>query len=284
MKVLEKRKRVMTKNNASDKKALSFLNVENLRTKFDNGPIENSTFEEYAQDQYEKGKQLGEKYGKVNITINDTWSCGNISSHEKIGHARNTAELMQGFLDSGASIVVHRDTQQGITSTEIKKNTQNLNDDLQLQALTEAREIYANARIVPMIDISNNSTINAQIEAITNGKFGYGNFKEHYSEKMISSEDNSFVMVYPSSYIRKRMDRRYILNNVDGVEQHAAIIEKKNIGEIDYMHRESGIDVDIDGRNFTAFIQPKQHYQDQQKVFYISEENMKKPNMNYSPK
>ena len=274
----------MKKNYASERKPLSFLNIENLRTKFDNGPIENSTSEDYAQSQYEKGKQLGEKYGKVNITINDTWSCGNISSHEKIGHARNTAELMQGFLDSGASIVVHRDTEQGITSTEIKKNTQSLEDDLQLQALMEAREIYAGARVVPMIDIKKNSTINAQIEAVTDGRLGYGDFKEHHNGKMIASEDDSFVMVYPSSYIRERMDRKYILDNVDGVEQHAAIIEKKNIGEINYMHRESGINVDIDGRKFTTFIQPKQHHQDQQKVFYISEENMKKPNMNYSPK
>ncbi len=270
----------MTLKNSSERKALSFLDVDNLRTKFDGAPIENTTADDYAQDQYEKGKSLGEKYGKVSISINDTWVCGNISSHEKIGHARNTANLMQGFLDSGASIVVHRDTEQGITSTEIKKNTQKLDDDLQLQALMEAREIYSGARVVPMIDIGKNSTINAQIEAVTDGKLGYGDFKEHYSQKMIASDDDKFVLVYPSSYIRERMDRKHIVENVDGVEQHAAVIEKKNIGDIDYKHRDSGIEVDIDGRNFTAFIQPKQHYQDQQKVFYISEENMKKPNKN----
>lgn len=68
---------------------------------------------EYAKRQYAKGLQTGLDAKTIHIAINNVWSAdmktgGHLSSYEKLGYHGCTRHLMQGFLDSGCRIVVHR--------------------------------------------------------------------------------------------------------------------------------------------------------------------------------
>lgn len=92
--------------------AEAYLDPSNFLTPFD-GPGN----AEYRRKQYEKGLEYG-KQGDIHIAINSVWSVdittgptwrqGSISSSEGIGYHAGTAALLQGFLDSGGRIFVHR--------------------------------------------------------------------------------------------------------------------------------------------------------------------------------
>lgn len=100
--------------------AAAYLEWENFRTPFD------VLGDEMAQKQYVKGLKYGKKSkqakggaGAVQIRADGTWGCdlpatlpgsagGYVSSYEGIGYHRATADLLRGFIDSGARIVVHR--------------------------------------------------------------------------------------------------------------------------------------------------------------------------------
>jgi hypothetical protein len=63
--------------------------------------------------QYNKGLSIGRKAKEIHIACDSTWSArmldgGYMSSYESVGYHANTKELLQGFLDSGAEIWIHR--------------------------------------------------------------------------------------------------------------------------------------------------------------------------------
>jgi hypothetical protein len=67
----------------------------------------------YGQKQYEKGLQYGRDAVKVTIGVNSVWGAtmkdgGHVGSYEKIGYHACTADLLQGFIDSGVPIYVYR--------------------------------------------------------------------------------------------------------------------------------------------------------------------------------
>jgi len=105
----------------------AFLLWEDFRTDFD------VPGDEISQRQYAKGLEIGRKskmcgprlmgekgQGSVYIRSNGTWAAdipptmpngtmaGFCSSYEGIGYHRATADLLHGFLDSGARVVVSR--------------------------------------------------------------------------------------------------------------------------------------------------------------------------------
>lgn len=100
--------------------ALAFLNPETFVTSFDD------VKKGYKQEQYEHGLQVSREAKRVTISINSAWSAqmqggSFLSSYEGIGYHSCTADLLRGFLDGGAEIVVFRDTGAGISETIIKE-------------------------------------------------------------------------------------------------------------------------------------------------------------------
>ena len=69
--------------------------------------------DDYTFQQYEKGRKIGEHgVNTIHISVTNSWSASgkNISiiAYERLGYHRSTDRLLQGFLDSGLPIVIHR--------------------------------------------------------------------------------------------------------------------------------------------------------------------------------
>ena len=66
----------------------------------------------YATQQYAKGLEIGENYQQVHIATNGVWGASkpneSVSSYEIIGYHSCTADLLQGFIDSRCTLIVHR--------------------------------------------------------------------------------------------------------------------------------------------------------------------------------
>lgn len=89
-----------------------YLDWQNFDTPWDKN-------NEYAEKQYCKGLEIGKEYTHVYICCNGTWGASKdntqLSSYEGIGYHASTKELLHGFIDSGAEIIVYRyDTPAGI--------------------------------------------------------------------------------------------------------------------------------------------------------------------------
>lgn len=98
----------------------AYLDPENFRTENDHLPPS-----KYAKEQHEKGLLTGLRSRQISIAINSVWGAigldgSSTSSYEGIGYHSRTAELLQGFLDSGCRIVVHRSTAIGVVSTVVR--------------------------------------------------------------------------------------------------------------------------------------------------------------------
>lgn len=77
---------------------------------------------DYGAKQYAKGLQVGKDAVKIAVAVNDVWSAnmkdgGHLSSCEKLGYHAGTSELLRGFLDSGAKIVVYRENADKLVAT-----------------------------------------------------------------------------------------------------------------------------------------------------------------------
>ena len=97
-----------------------FLYPDNFMTGFD-GPRNM----EYSLEQYYKGRQIGKDADCIHIAVNDVWGASmkdgsSVASYEKIGYHAATAFLLQGFLESGCKVLVHRSGDSGIETWELK--------------------------------------------------------------------------------------------------------------------------------------------------------------------
>jgi hypothetical protein len=117
----------------------AYLDPKNFVSDYDHIEVKskkhpNMTF---AQEQYLKGLEYGKDFKIIHINPRSVWNAGAFNSEDKIpdhieynksvlcssegiGYHRDTSEVLRGFLDSGAKIVVHRYTEQGIKATVIK--------------------------------------------------------------------------------------------------------------------------------------------------------------------
>lgn len=88
--------------------AAAFLDPKNFLTAYDGRNAQ------YAKEQYEKGVEIGRQAKAIHISAGTVWSASMKSgsalcSYEGIGYHACTADLLRGFLDSGAQIVVSRE-------------------------------------------------------------------------------------------------------------------------------------------------------------------------------
>ena len=99
----------------------TYLHPEKFQTVTDSLPPS-----KYAQEQHQKGLLTGLHAREITVSCSSVWGAtmldgGALSSYEGIGYHSRTAELLQGFLDSGCKIVVYRHGPLGtITSTTIQ--------------------------------------------------------------------------------------------------------------------------------------------------------------------
>lgn len=108
--------------------AKTYLIPQNFITEFDVLPEHLNSG--YAQKQYQRGLEVGKEYSLIVIGPQSVWSghepynkqSSYIESWEGIGYHACTANLLQGFLDSPARIVVHRYSRK---STTLKRASQN---------------------------------------------------------------------------------------------------------------------------------------------------------------
>lgn len=95
----------MAKHFAETCSAESFLNPDLFRTEFDNPA--------HGEEQYRNGLRIGNECEVISIGISGVWggtpkTGGSLSSYERIGYHANTADLLRGFLASGARVHVYR--------------------------------------------------------------------------------------------------------------------------------------------------------------------------------
>lgn len=101
----------------------AYLGWENFVTEHDAANIHAGV----GVAQYQKGLDFGREAiaegGHIFISANGCWGStgkGLRTSYEGIGYHANTADLLHGFLDSGAVIIVHRYTDPDSDGTKIK--------------------------------------------------------------------------------------------------------------------------------------------------------------------
>lgn len=90
------------------KPAIDYLGPENFRTDWD-GNLGSSRREE----KYREGLAWSAKAVRITIGINSVWGAtlkdgGTLTSYEGIGYHSGTADLLRGFLDGPAEVVVYR--------------------------------------------------------------------------------------------------------------------------------------------------------------------------------
>lgn len=102
-------------------KAEDYLNPNNFKTEFDRINPRRS------QEQYETGLRWSNSAEEIHLNFQGIWSAkmkdgSFITSYEGIGYHGNTAELLKGFLEGIAPLIVHRQTENGtIEAIKIKE-------------------------------------------------------------------------------------------------------------------------------------------------------------------
>lgn len=80
-----------------------------------------------ANLQYQTGLEIGREWDTITIGAHTTWGAHmdagmkHLSAYEGIGYHACTADLLRGFLDSPARLIVYRYTDHGISETVIKE-------------------------------------------------------------------------------------------------------------------------------------------------------------------
>lgn len=120
----------------ADLKPTDYLLIDNFVTAEDNRTLREITPEQAALAAYERGLQMGKTYRCILINARSVWIgyglCKNICdsierlkenyhSNEVIGFHKNSKELLKGFLESGAMIIIERYTEDGKSETIIKE-------------------------------------------------------------------------------------------------------------------------------------------------------------------
>ena len=100
--------------------ASAFTNPENFKTRMD------SVQPQICKDNYQRGLKLSHESKSISISISSVWSSvgkdgSNTSSYEGIGYHTGTSELLRGFLDGPAQVIVYRLTDDGCKGTVIRK-------------------------------------------------------------------------------------------------------------------------------------------------------------------
>jgi hypothetical protein len=102
--------------------AWEYLNPSSFITDFDGLPSHINRG--YALKQHNKGIEIGKEYHKIHIDEHSLWSASSpnslCSSYEGIGYHACTADLLSGFLQSPAAIIVHRLKGENLVSQIIK--------------------------------------------------------------------------------------------------------------------------------------------------------------------
>jgi hypothetical protein len=98
--------------------AKAFLNPEDFRTSYD------ASHTTYKAEQYAHGLAVSNASLRVGVTAGGTWFAEGkdgsfTSSYEGVGYHACTADLLRGFLDGSAEVVVYRYKNSKFSSREV---------------------------------------------------------------------------------------------------------------------------------------------------------------------
>lgn len=271
---------IKSKEELANYKAFSFINPNLFETPFDKTDAENMSAKEFAEAQYKKGLEIGQESGKISITVNGTWTAGGSESFEVIGRNRNTKELLQGMLDSGAEITVHRIENGNILEPRVVKNSaESIQSSIDHQELwaNSIKDTYPNATVIKLQDLGVYA-LSGQVAGITNNQLKMYDFESIDDDHMIlyNKDSDMYLVRSNNDYLTMQRDK-IIKSQIEGVEPNANVIEKKSLLDISLGKIESLDEVPQIKQNdktFYVFPQGKAYHQDQQRVFYIAKDNV----------
>jgi hypothetical protein len=108
--------------------AEAYLDWEQFDTVFDQFP--ENVAKNLAESKYEYGLKIASEYDTIYIAMNSVWSAsggpngGALTSSEGIGYHACTKDLLHGFLDGEAKVVVYREGQEPTVIKEYGLNNQ----------------------------------------------------------------------------------------------------------------------------------------------------------------
>lgn len=232
----------------------SFLNPDNFKS-----PMDQFSNSEYALEQYNFGLKIGKDAKKINISINNVWNATdkdgvNTASAEKIGYHAFTSALLKGFLDSGAPITVHRDTDNGIKSIEIREE-QRFSNNRQTNLIAQLKEHNDQTLIIPLADLENNKTLSKQIKealkediALADIEASRFNFYPIYTTK-----DNKVIFV-PS---HKQLIISEIIEQIKRENpelKHPQMVQIEDLSNVDYLVRDNPKTMNFNKQKVQYFI------------------------------
>lgn len=267
-------------------KAEAYLNPENFVTKFDtlNASSEKATAAEWAIKRYEDGLAIGKEWGIINITNRSIWQAtttegGSLTSSEGIGYHRNTKELLQGFIDSGAEINVKRFDGQYFTTTRIQESRVSMHKDYQQEEINKLREEFGNdIKTIKLISTKNGFSINSDTIISTQGDLKNPDIDKISMNVYASKTDNTYFIAgngdIQNKIISKEL-RKVAAKLEDGI-QIGFMKEDDVAKKIGYLDRTKKQSFEIEGQNVTLYLQSKSHHDDIQ-VGYFTKEKINQP-------
>lgn len=269
----------MNYDELSNLKPMAYLNPKNFKTNWEK--VETPDSIEHAKSQYEKGLSIGREYKEIMINDRSVWSaglssdCAAICSSEGIGYHRNTASLLQGFIDSGAKITVSRFINDTLTKTVIQESSINLENNPQQEIVDKIKKDYPEKTVIKLLDLNKYNPLSSQVSAILNDN---SLISDVFDKNSYFKGD--YIFVISNNDIAKRLLMKEILN-VKGVNHNAMLIEKKDISEIDYLFRDRVAgSFEFNNKNVDVFITKHPSNTDKQEVCFIVKdiENIKTKN------
>lgn len=257
-----------------------YLDSSFFKTKFDDMFNDNGN---NAKDQYETGFATGMEFGLIEISDRSVWSArdidggslkGSLISNEGIGYHRNTKDLLQGFIDSGAKIVIKRFDGDKFNETTIQENIHKVKVDYQTSIIDAMRMEFPNSKIIKLRKLSE-CPLSGQVKKITDDENSYYELK-YLDADVYKAGDKIFV---PSNHdIREKIIISKIIKEVDGVEDNASLIRREQLSDVGNLTREGAIPIEFEDNTIVVYKHSKGNHQDQQMVSYVEA-----PWMSYVP-
>lgn len=226
----------MKRQDIENLRPFSYLNYTSFESEFDKLSSE-ADLKQLKQSQYDKGWKFGKECEEINIALNGTFSVkmkdGSFTSNEIIGYHAGTSELLRGFLESGAPIYVHRESQingNKIEKYQITEDRRNLRKDYQLDEILDAKDKLHNFSDYKVVRLAELSKAAFNTQTTQSFDVPYGQLKRLTNNTYIN---DNILFVLSNADIQKYKISSEL--NKSGKD----IIEKSSPLDIDYKAREN---------------------------------------------
>lgn len=245
------------------KPAIDYLDPENFKTGFDKN-------DEHAENQYKKGLEIGSEMGYILISDRSVWLAGDssktgvISSSEGIGYHKNTKDLLRGFIDSGATIVVNRlQEDYSVKSVQIQEGDSELKENVQ----NNIREILNKKGIKSvLLKPLASKPLMSQISQTPL-------YDLKFDEENMAYVDNKNTHYILSNFDIARHNLQNEIKQSKKIEDAASIVFVENKDNINYTSEK--IELKTKNKRLELFVKPKQVESDNQQIYCIIKRDKK---------